>query len=280
MCDQVALRLGPKARVANDGRRSCRDGSLWWQTGSNRHSCRMGLPRALETDCGRQPLSPRVLVGFDGSRGTWLALDWARREALARGVRLRVVKCSGLPALVPSAAAADLLVLGTDGGSGSSLLRRSLGGAASRRSPCPVVVVRGSREGPVRRIVVGVDGSSAAGAAVDWACEEATIHGADLWVVHAVDSGVERSDAQCLLDLAIAECRERTDSIVVGLLIQGSAGPALIALSRDADLVAIGSRGRSGFKTALFGSVAVTVAEHADCPVAVTHPTVRTAGQR
>ena len=234
---------------------------------------------ALETDCQQQPLSPRVLVGFDGSRGTGLALDWARREALARGVRLRVVKCSGLPVLLARASAADLLVLGTDGGSGSHLLRRSLGGAAARRSPCPVVVVRGTRLGPVRRIVVGVDGSSAAGAAVDWACEEATIHGADLWVVHAVDCDVDRAKAQSLLDLAIAECHQRTNAVVVGLLVEGSAAPALIALSRDADLVAIGSRGRSGFKTALFGSVAETVAENADCPVAVTHPKLRTAGQ-
>jgi nucleotide-binding universal stress UspA family protein len=114
---------------------------------------------------------------------------------------------------------------------------------------------------------------------VDWACEEATIHGADLWVVHAVDSDVDRANAQSLLDLAIAECHRRTNAVVVGLLVEGSAAAALIALSRDADIVAIGSRGRSGFKTALFGSVAETVAEHADSPVAVTHPKLRTAGQ-
>ena len=239
----------------------------------------MGLLGAFETDCRQQPLSPRVLVGFDGSRGTWVAMDWARREAVARGVRLRVTKCSGMPALLERAAAADLLVLGSDEGSGRSHLRRSVGGASARRSPCPVVVVRGSRTGAVQRIVVGVDGSSAAGAAVDWACEEATIHRAELCVVHAVDRDAGWSVAQCLLDRAMAECRDRTDVIVSGLLVEGPAGPALIELSRDADLIAIGSRGRSGFKTALFGSVALTVSEHADCPVAVTHPRLRTTGQ-
>ena len=239
----------------------------------------MGSLAALESICLPQPLSPRVLVGFDGSRDTWLAVDWARQEAVARGMRLRVVRCSGMPVVLARASAADLLVLGSDGGSGAHLLRRSLGGAAARRSPCPVVVVRGSRSGPVRRIVVGVDGSSAAEAAVDWACDEATIHGADLWVVHAVDCDADRANAQSLLDVAIAECHHRTDAVVVGLLVEGSPAPALIALSRHADLVAIGSRGRSGFKTALFGSVAETVAEQADCPVAVTHPRLRTAGQ-
>jgi nucleotide-binding universal stress UspA family protein len=132
--------------------------------------------------------------------------------------------------------------------------------------------------GGVRRIVVGLDGSSAAGAAVEWACDEATVHGADLCLVHAVDRDGDWSEAQGLLDLAIAECRARTEVVVSGLLVEGPAGPALIELSRDADLIAIGSRGRSGFKTALFGSVALTVAEHADCPVAVTHPRLRTTG--
>jgi nucleotide-binding universal stress UspA family protein len=37
----------------------------------------------------------------------------------------------------------------------------------------------------------------------------------------------------------------------------------------------VGSRGRSGFKTALFGSVALSLAEDAHCPVVVTHPTLR-----
>jgi nucleotide-binding universal stress UspA family protein len=64
------------------------------------------------------------------------------------------------------------------------------------------------------------------------------------------------------------------------VLVDGSAGPTLIQLSQNADLIAIGSRGRSGFKTTLFGSVALTVAGHADCPVAVTHPRLRTGGER
>ncbi len=241
----------------------------------------MSLHLAHETNGRPQPLSPRVLVGFDGSRGSWVALGWARREAAARNVRLRVARCSAIPTLIGRAALADLLVLASsDQGSGRSLLRRSLSGTASRRSPCPVVVVRGSRLDAVRRIVVGVDGSSAAAAAMDWACEEASVHGAELCVVHVVERDVARSQSQLLLDVAINECRGRTDAVVTGLLVDGSAGPTLIQLSQNADLIAIGSRGRSGFKTALFGSVALTVAGHADCPVAVTHPRLRTSGER
>ncbi len=236
----------------------------------------MGLQRVMEPEGQQQPLSPRVLVGFDGSRGSWAALGWARREAVARCVQLRVAKSSAMPAFIATAAAADLLVLGSsDELSGRSFLRRSVSGTAARRSPCPVVVVRGTRTGAVRRIVVGVDGSSAAAAAVDWACEEATVHGAELCVVHVSARDVAQTEEERLLDEAMTECRERTNAIVSGLLVEGAAGPELIEVSHDADLIAIGSRGRSGFKTALFGSVALTVAENADCPVVVTYPRLR-----
>jgi nucleotide-binding universal stress UspA family protein len=127
----------------------------------------------------------------------------------------------------------------------------------------------------VRRIVVGVDGSNAATAALDWSCEEANVHGADLVVVHAREGDISRAEAECVLDLAVNECRDHTDGVVRGVLAEGSPAHVLIAASRVADLVAVGSRGRSGFKTALFGSVALSVAENADCPVAVTHPRVR-----
>ena len=144
-----------------------------------------------------------------------------------------------------------------------------------RRSPCPVVIVRGSTNGPMRRIVVGVDGSSAAAAAIDWACDEANLHRADLLVIHARERDGSQAEAGCVLDLAVNECRDRTGTTVRGELVEGSATAALVEASRTADVVTIGSRGRSGFKTVLFGSVAVSVAEGAHCPVAVTHPTLR-----
>jgi nucleotide-binding universal stress UspA family protein len=179
-------------------------------------------------------------------------------------------------ALIETAQSADLLVLAasTDQ-TAEAVLLGSLARTAMRRSPCPVVIVRGSRTGPVRHIVVGVDGSSAAATALDWACEEASLHRADLLVIHSRIDDISRAEAGCVLDLAVNECRERTGVTVRGVLAEGSPVPALIEASRAADIVAIGSRGRSGFKTAVFGSVALSVAESADCPVAVTHPTPR-----
>ena len=79
---------------------------------------------------------------------------------------------------------------------------------------------------------------------LDWAIEEADRHGADVAVVHASQRG---------------------------------AAEELVAKSGDADLLVVGSRGRSGFRTLLFGSVALAVVEGARCPVVVIHPQLRPA---
>ena len=179
--------------------------------------------------------------------------------------------------LIEEAGDADLLVLAASNQeSAEAVLLGSLARRALRRSPCPVVIVRGARGGAMRRLVVGVDGSSAAGAAIDWACQEANLHRADLLlVIHSRERGTSRAEAGCVLDLAVNECRARTGVRVRGVLVEGSPASALIDASRTADIVAVGSRGSSGFKTALFGSVALSVAEGAHCPVAITHPALR-----
>ena len=57
---------------------------------------------------------------------------------------------------------------------------------AARHSPCPVVIVRGAAtRGRPDRIVVGVDGSAAAGNALRWASDEADLHQVELVVVHS-----------------------------------------------------------------------------------------------
>ena len=52
-------------------------------------------------------------------------------------------------------------------------------------------------------------------------------------------------------------------------LVEGDASDALVAESRSAELVVVGSHGRSGLKAALLGSVSRHVASHAACPVVV-----------
>jgi len=140
-------------------------------------------------------------------------------------------------------------------------------------------------------IVVGVDGSDASQEALRWAVEEARLRSAPLVAVHAWsfvppqpigDPGMLAMPAGDLPGQLSAEseaARIALDSAVEGVLgadaeierklVEGDAGEALVAESSSAQLVVVGSHGRSGFKAALLGSVSRHVTNHAACPVVV-----------
>ena len=142
-------------------------------------------------------------------------------------------------------------------------------------------------------IVVGVDGSEASHEALRWAVEEARLRFARLVAVHAwsfippqpigdpgmlaVPAGdlpgqldAESDAARVALDDAIAEVLGAEPEIEVERkLVEGDAGEALVTESADAELVVVGSHGRSGFKAALLGSVSRFVVDHSTCPVVV-----------
>ena len=136
-----------------------------------------------------------------------------------------------------------------------------------------------------RRIVVGVDGSADARRAVDWAVEEARLHGWSLELVHGVDVGVaaaspygsgvvleQLQDAgRQLLDDEVERVRA-LGVVARGILDIGSAAYALIEASRDAGMLVVGTRGHGGFHGLLLGSVSTACVHHAHCPVVVVGP--------
>lgn len=184
--------------------------------------------------------------------------------------------------LAADAAESDLLVLGTTGaGKVEALLLGSVAHALARTSPCPVALVP-DEEPPDRvgRIVVGIDGSEPAAAALDWATDLADSAAAELVVVHAWEYSkpdsrspqgheLAKVDAALVLEEAVARSRERGLGPVRGELVEASAPAALVALAKNADVVVVGSRGRGGLRSMLFGSVAHSVAQHSPRPVIV-----------
>lgn len=80
----------------------------------------------------------------------------------------------------------------------------------------------------------------------------------------------ERTAASADFDEAIAEVLGSESTIELDKrLVEGDPGEVLVSESTAADLVVVGSHGRSGFRAALLGSVSRHVIDHAVCPVVV-----------
>ena len=136
--------------------------------------------------------------------------------------------------------------------------------------------------------MVGVDGSPFSDDALEWAYGQARVTGAELVVLHCweypylgvidfvgMDERIRATThdgAEALLDATIAHLRAShpdDDVPLTPLLLEGNPAWTLLDASKDADLIVIGSRGRSGLKTLLLGSVSHVIVTHADIPVVV-----------
>ena len=137
----------------------------------------------------------------------------------------------------------------------------------------------------VRTILVPLDFSPSSDAVLDWAAHLAEEHGSRLVLLHAYHLPVDfqqlegaylppdfwtqvKADAAQNLERYAVRVRER------GLEVETSIRegyPATViedeARARHADLVVIGTRGHTGLKHLLLGSVAERVVQKAPCPV-------------
>jgi nucleotide-binding universal stress UspA family protein len=134
-------------------------------------------------------------------------------------------------------------------------------------------------------IVVGVDYSPGAKAALRLALEEARLRQAALRVVHAWQFGYTgegllpgaggeledfRQGAAAALDETLRDVVADADSVTIERRVdQGSPAAVLVEESRAADLLVVGSRGHGGVAQLLLGSVSQHCAQHAFCPVVI-----------
>ncbi|MEU9126919.1 universal stress protein [Kitasatospora sp. NPDC048540] len=136
-----------------------------------------------------------------------------------------------------------------------------------------------------RPVIVGVDDPESAGAAVDWAADEARSRGMRLHLVHAwlwePDQAPESLDARAARhkgEEALRVVAERAAARHPGLevssgVVDASPREALVALSAEAGVLVLGSRGSGGFQGLLVGSTSLHVTAHAACPVVVVRAT-------
>jgi len=179
---------------------------------------------------------------------------------------------------------ADLVVMGTHGHTG---LKHALLGSVAERTveyaPCSVWTVKGEHAAEPRTIVVGIDLSTGGGEALAIAGDWAKGFGASVHVVHAlhipiplvapyevaIPEGViegARREAQRELEQAAKSLSGLT---VTTELASTPAHAALVDAAKriSAQLIVTGSRGRTGLKHALLGSVAERTLRYAPCSV-------------
>ncbi|MFI2102052.1 universal stress protein [Isoptericola sp. NPDC019693] len=224
-------------------------------------------------------------------------LDRAHKRVAEIGVPATTEVATGdaTTVLAERSAAHRFVVIGARGAGG--FVERLLGTVSANlpvRAQCPTVVVPlharddgadgrdPGRRG--RRIVVGADGSRSSEAAVEAAVAQAQEWGAEVVVARAVtmvgwshspwldtgfrDSVMEaaRADTDRLRDrlrTTYPDVVTRTD------VVEGHAVDVLVAASRDADLLVVGSRGRGGIRGLVLGSTSQAVLRRSLCPVLV-----------
>ncbi len=176
------------------------------------------------------------------------------------------------------------------GARGAGLFDRMLLGSTSTRcathAMVPTVVVRERFDqppSPVRHVVVGLDGSANAMAAVDWACGSAspgsTVDIVAVWeFLPSLFSGepfdypdaAQRARQLYYDKLAELPASARRDDIDVSTyFLKGSPRERLATCASEADLLVVGARGRGAIGSALLGSVATWLLHRVDRPIAV-----------
>jgi nucleotide-binding universal stress UspA family protein len=139
------------------------------------------------------------------------------------------------------------------------------------------------------RVVVGIDFSSGARAALRFALEDAARRGVPVDAVTAYRPPDYWMDFYAIASYQTDQIREATlarlSTFVTEVAAEGPQPPPEVRLqtrlgaaadvltreSHGADLLVVGSRGHGGFAHMLLGSVSMQCAQHASCPVTVVH---------
>lgn len=189
-----------------------------------------------------------------------------------------------VPLLIERSVTAGMLVVGSHGSGGSH--RGPLGSVAAAvtsHAHCPVAVIHGiTAADPVsaaRPVLVGVDGTANSATAVQLAFEEASWRGVDLVALHAfgdidgpVTLGLEMTvdAAEAELSEALAGYGERYPDVAVRtMVVANRAVRSLLRESMTAQLLVVGSHGRSGFVGALLGSTSAALLRAVQVPMIV-----------
>ena len=134
----------------------------------------------------------------------------------------------------------------------------------------------------MKLIVVGIDGSPAAFAAVRWAVREAVAAGAGVEVVHSwhpqIIADIVFTHPQELHVASLALLANGVSAAVAGLSpaptvtqtsLRGTPVSVLLDRAAHADLLVLGAHGRTSVRDLVFGYIEAGCVKEARCPVIV-----------
>jgi len=181
----------------------------------------------------------------------------------------------------------DLIVIGTYGRRGvQRVIYGSVAEDVLRTAPCPVLIARAEEEpapsDTVERIVVPADFSELSKGALHYAQALARVYEVPLRVLHVVDTPqrpyvyelqadhMASREAQARAERALEEWVEAPDEglKITSSVHRGEAAETIVDIaSKPSDLIVMATRGRSGLRRTMIGSVTEEVIRRANGPV-------------
>jgi nucleotide-binding universal stress UspA family protein len=247
-----------------------------------------------------RPFAQQILEQVESVAATVVDTGVRHAQELVEGLELRPLLAKGIAAavLLEAVRDAELIVLGSRGHGGfEDLCVGSTAMQVSAHSIRPVIVVRPSLP-PVRqdevRIVVGVDGSPASLAALDFAFTAAELRGGSVTAVCAwcypsastgsnhvpfADPNAMRRDAAVRFEAAVASWASRYPKVPVTTEFMIERPQIVIDLARGAVLLVLGDLGTASAPGMRLGPVTRAALAAAPCPIAVTPAPAAAAGQ-
>jgi len=135
------------------------------------------------------------------------------------------------------------------------------------------------------KILVAIDSSDASMDAADYATSKSQRYNTELYALHVIHADVDlygphetseftrnmRNEGEKYLDKVKVKANEKDIQIKTEIISSKNIAGGILdfAEENNIDLIVIGTRGRSGFKKLLLGSVASHVVTYAHCPVLV-----------